>query len=243
MIMKTNLLLLSLPCRVPAFFVAPPPRQHQPSRTEASTRFASITTALGSVETKSSNDRTADPNDKELIRLRGEFKHLQDELLDELAQRDREVDVAEGVAEKMLDKAADAVAFQRYKKLEELDRAKRELEHATGDKMKANALREEARAAALSAERELGMVESVDSLYEDVERVRDLSVAHAAHHLEDDALEMEVESRFQELEAESKMEDAEKAIAELRSYEVRLRESAKQVRQHKTEKKTDAENK
>jgi hypothetical protein len=219
---------------VPAFFVLPPSPLAAPQlrRWPARTIIAAASKA---------DDKMADSsNDVELDRLQGEFKHLQDELIEELVDPSNKVDV-EGVAERMLDVAADAVAFQRYKKLGELGAAQRELEHAVGDQIQAGALKREAHEAALSAEGEVRMLETVDSAYEDGERIRDLSVAHAARHLEDDALELEVESRFQQLEATSKMEDAEKAIEELRGYEARLRESAKQVRQHKTEGNRDAD--
>jgi hypothetical protein len=219
--MKPSLLILSLPFGVPAFFVAPPLLLHR--------RGSGWTSA----STSKADDVAASPNDLELDRLKGEFKHLQNELIEELVQRNHKVDV-EGVAEHMLDVAADAVAFQRYKKMEELGAAEQELQHATGDRVQAGALKQEAHEAVLSAEGEVRMLESMDSPYVDGERLRDLAVAHAAHHLEEDALELEVESRFQQLEASSKMEDAESAIDELREYEVRLRESAKQVRQHKT---------
>ena len=60
-------------------------------------------------------------------------------------------------------------------------------------------------------------------------------MVHAAHHLEDDAREIEIESTFQELEAEFQQEEAARAIDELREYELRLRESLKQVRALKNE--------
>jgi hypothetical protein len=173
------------------------------------------------------------PNDLELDRLQHTFKDSQDDLLEELAEQRRSNAAAEDIAATMLDVAADAVAVQRYKKMEELDAAQDDLVHAVGDRAVVSELKREAHDAALSAEREAGMVEAMDSPYEDRERLREMSVAHAARHLEHDALEREVEARFQELEASSKVEDAEGAIGELREYESRLRESAAQVRQHK----------
>jgi hypothetical protein len=173
------------------------------------------------------------PNDLELDRVQHKFKDLQDELLEELAEQRRSNAAAEDIAATMLDLAADAVALQRYKKMEELDAAQEDLVHASGDRAAISDLKREAHEAALSAEREATMVEAMDDNYEGMERLREGSVAHAARHLEHDALEREVEARFQELEASSKAEDAEGAISELREYEVRLRESAVEVRQHK----------
>jgi hypothetical protein len=170
------------------------------------------------------------PNDLELDRVQHKFKELQVELLEELAEQRRSSAAAEDIAATMLDLAADAVALQRYKTMEELDAAQEDLVHAAGDRAAISDLKREAHEAALSAEREATMVEAIDNNYEDTERLREGSVAHAARHLEHDALEKEVEARFQ---ASSKAEDAEGAISELREYEDRLRESAVEVRQHK----------
>lgn len=228
--MKRNILLLLFPWCVPAFFVAPQSRRSVWAAPQATTR-----TTRDDGNGGGGGAASVSPNDAEIGRLQSEFKHLQDELLDELVHHGHKVD-AEDVAERMLDMAADAVAFQRYKKMEDLGEAQDQLNHATGDRLMASVLKEDAHNAAVSAGHETEMLESIDSSYEDVERHRDLSIAHAAQHLEADAREMELESRFQELEASNEMEEAEKAIEELRDYEIRLRESVKQVRQHKSEK-------
>jgi hypothetical protein len=104
--------------------------------------------------------------------------------------------------------------------------------HASDDKMRAHALHEQAQAEAMSAEREAALIESFDAGYEDMERLRDLSVAHASHDLENDAEELEMYSSFKELEASAKKEKADILLKLLERNETVLKYSLKQLRDY-----------
>jgi hypothetical protein len=163
-----------------------------------------------------------------LARLQNEYKELQQTLLDDLATH-KKVE-ADQVAETILEKAVDVAAVQRYQQMDIIDEAQKELMHASDDRMRAHALHEQAHAEAVSAEREAASVESIDAAYEDKERLRDLSVAHASHKLENDAEDLVIKSAFKELEASSKMEAAAELLKQLEENEALLKDSLKQMR-------------
>jgi hypothetical protein len=166
--------------------------------------------------------------DDVLARLQYEYEDLQDTLIRDLAMH-KEVD-KEQVAQAILEKAIDVADVQRYKQMEIIDEASKELIHASDDKMRAHALHEQAHAEAMSAEREAALLESIDAGYEDMERLRDLSVAHASHDLENDAEEHELYSSFKELEASAKKEKADILLKLLERNEAQLKDSLKQLR-------------
>jgi hypothetical protein len=166
--------------------------------------------------------------DSVLVRLQYEYEDLQETLLRDLAMN--KMVEADKVAQTILEKAVDVAAVQRYKQMEIIDEAQKELIHASDDRMRAHALRELAHAEAMSAEREADLIESIDAAYEEMERLRDLSVAHAAHHLENDAKDLEIESAFKELEASSKMEAGAELLKQLKENEAQLKDSLKQLR-------------
>ena len=85
-------------------------------------------------------------------------------------------------------------------------------------------------AEAMSAEREAALLESIDAGYEDMERLRDLSVAHASRDLENDAEEHELYSSFKELDASAKIEKADILLKLLERNEAQLKDSLKQLR-------------
>jgi hypothetical protein len=172
--------------------------------------------------------------DDVLARLQNEYKELQQTLLRDLAMH-KKVE-ADQVAQTILEKAVDVAAVERYKQMEIIDEAQKELIHASDDKMRAHALHEQAHAEAMSAEREADLIESIDAAYEDMERLRDLSVAHAAHHLENDAEDLEIKSAFKELEASSKMDAAADLLKQLEENEAQLKDSLKQLREFRNTK-------
>jgi hypothetical protein len=163
-----------------------------------------------------------------LARLQNEYKELQDLLLDDLAV-DEKVE-AEQVAQVILEKAVDVAAVQRYKQMEIIDEAQKELIHASDDRMRAHTLHEQAHAEAMSAEHEAALLESIDAGYDDMERLRDLSVAHSSHDLENDAEDLEIKSAFKELEASSKKEAAAELLKQLEENEAQLKDSLRQLR-------------
>jgi hypothetical protein len=161
-------------------------------------------------------------------RATNEYRALQETLLRDLAMH-KKVE-AEQVAQVILEKAVDVAAVQRYQQMEIVDEAQEELMHATDDRMRAHALHEQAHAEAMSAEHEASLIESLDAGYEDMERLRDLSVAHAAHNLENDTEDLEITSAFKEVEASSRKEAAEELLKQLEENEAQLKDSLKQMR-------------
>jgi len=173
-------------------------------------------------------------NDEVLARLEKEFRDLQNELLQDLVVKKDKV-AASDVAEAMLEKAIDTVAVQKYKQQEVLDEEHEREVHARNDILQARAIEYEAHSDAMSAEHEVKLLESIDAAYEDLERVRDLSVAHAAHRLEQDAKDIEIDSTFQELEAESEEERAAEMIKQLDRNLAQLKASLEELRKTKNE--------
>lgn len=173
-------------------------------------------------------------NNEALERLQQDFHEMQDRLLDDLAH-DKRVS-AEEVVQEMLEKAASVTAVQRYMAQDRLEEARMKHERAADDRQRASLWREKAHQDALGAEHEVELVESMNAAYEDLERVRDLSVAHAAHELEEGAKDLEIESTFRDLEAIAQMESAEEALIQLKVNEEHLKESLKQLREMKSDK-------
>lgn len=172
-------------------------------------------------------------NEDAIEKLRDEYRQLQDLLLQDLDQH--KMGDAEALSEIMFEKAADMNAFEKYQQEEKLEQAHEKLDHALGDLEQAQALYEEARGDSEWAEDEAAMVESLDAGYEDMERLRDLSVHHAAHHLEEDARDRVMEATFQELKAELDIEDATELLSILKQNELALKATIQEMRKEKGE--------
>ena len=145
------------------------------------------------------------------------------------------MDEAKDVSQEMFEKAADITALEKYKQEEKLADANEHIAHAMGDMQRAQALQEQAHADAKWAEDEAAMVENIDAGYEDLERLRDLSVSHAAHQLEEDARDLLVEATFQELKAEEEQHDAMELLSMLEQNEQLLKATIKELRGEKNE--------
>jgi hypothetical protein len=156
--------------------------------------------------------------DEILGRLQNEYQELQETLLRDLEMHQKAD--AEQVAEVILEKAVDVAAVQKYKQMEIVDEAEKELIQASDDRMLALFLHEK-NAEAMSAEREAALLDSLDAGYEDMERLRDLPV---------DAEELEMYSSFKVLEAASKKEKADKLLKLLERNEAQFKDSLKQLR-------------
>jgi Mg2+/Co2+ transporter CorB len=77
-------------------------------------------------------------------------------------------------------------------------------------------------------------------VHQDREHVRDLSVVHAAHHLEDDLQDLSVDAQFDELEAEIKQEEeAEELLHQLKQQERDLKAIMKEIKNYKKEKNVE----
>lgn len=204
--MKTILLLILTAAVSEAF-------SPLPVRSRTSTRLCSVS------------------NSDEIAHLQGEYRQLQDILLQDLAQH--KLGEAKDVSEEMFEKAAELTAFQKYQQEEKIEQAEDNLLHALGDLDQAQALYEEARGDSEWAEDEAAMVESLDADYEDLERLRDLSVHHAAQQLVGDLRDQVMESTFQELKAEMELEDATELLDILKRNERALKATIEEMRKEK----------
>lgn len=160
-------------------------------------------------------------NDEMLTRLKSEYKELQQRLLSDLANHNK-VD-AEEVGEEMIKKASDVAALLRYKQQEIIDAAEKAIEVADAKRVYAHSLREALHREAMGAEREAKIIDSIDDAYEDLERVRDLAVSHADHHLEEDMKDLEIVSTLEEAEAFSKQAEATRLLQQLEQNEAELK--------------------
>lgn len=169
-----------------------------------------------------------------LAQLENEYKILQDRLLRDLATTNVHGN-AEEIVEDMLGKAADVAAFQRFRMAEVVEEADVEMKRARDDRKRAHFVKEEAHDEAISAAQEAAMIEEFGAAYEDLERVRDLSVVHADHALEHDASEIEAVSEHVELEAGDRKKQAMLLLKELQENEARLLASLEELRKRKNE--------
>lgn len=173
--------------------------------------------------------------DDVLTRLQNEYKQLQQELMDDLVTKHDKV-AAEDVAGKILEKAAEETAVQKYKQEEILDQARVDMVAADDELQHVRTVQAEAHDVGVSAQHEAQLLESIDAAYEDLERLRDMSVVHASQQLEDDMKDVEIENTFRVLEAEDREFTAMEKINELDANLVRLKANIKQLKDMKHEK-------
>lgn len=197
--------------------------------------FSRFSTSLAALK---SSSPTPSPYDEVLDRLQGEYKALQDELLEDLVKKNDKA-AAEDVAEEMLEKAAATVAVQKYKHQEELDKAHADALNAEEDVKKVKALEREAHGDAEGADAEAGMLETIDAAYEELERLRDSSVAHASRHLEEDLRDVEIESTFRQLEAEDREEKEAETLERLDENLRRLQQTVRDLREERRQRARD----
>lgn len=171
-----------------------------------------------------------------LAKLEEEYADLQDSLLLELSTMNvHGHDHAEEIVEDMLEKAADVAAFQRYRMEEVVEEADDEMRHARSDRRAARFVKEQAHQDAAMAAHDADMAKDFDGAYEDLERVRDLSVVHADQLLEKDAERLELNAETMELEAGDRKKYALSMLKELQEKESELRASLKELRHRKNE--------
>jgi hypothetical protein len=174
-------------------------------------------------------------HDDAIARLQNEYKELEDNMYQDVKDHKvGEVDVA-AYAEAMVEKAAEMVSFQRYKDEEAIGEADAKLAQAKQDLRHAQARRREAHDQAVGAAEQAALIESIDAAYEDLERLRDLSVVHAARHLEEDTSAQIVEAQFQELDAKMKREYAVDLLKQLEQNEEELKALLKGLKDSKNE--------
>jgi len=173
-------------------------------------------------------------DDQAIARLQEEYRQLQDVLLQDLEEH--KMAEAKDISQEMFEKAAEMTSYQKHQQEEKLEEANEHLQHALSDLEHAQALQEQAHGDAEWSEDEAAMVESLEAGYEDLERLRDLSVHHAAHHLEEDARNQVVEATFQELKAEAEQEDAAELLRMLQENEQILKATIQQLKEEKNHK-------
>lgn len=184
-------------------------------------------------------------NENAILKLQEEYRQMREKfrhrLLHEQDGVDDDLDTI-AFTQELLEKAADMAAFQRYQQEEVVLEAEKELRHAHQDHVLADATQQQAHEESKIAQEELAKLEffeDLDSGYEDQERLRDLSIAHAASHLEQDAKELSVESQFQEMEASEKKERALEFIRHLEDIEEELKDTLKAVKEYKNDRAMD----
>jgi hypothetical protein len=161
-------------------------------------------------------------NEKDDAQIQNEYHQVQEQVLPATS-------TADDFAEEILEMAADVTAFQKYKQADMLEAAEAECRRAHGDLEQAQELHRQAALDAALAEKQAAMLESIDNDYQDRERLRDLAVAHAAHQVEHDARDLEVEAQFHELEAEIKRDESAHLLQQFEEHERDLKAIIKEL--------------
>jgi hypothetical protein len=191
---------------------------------------------------KDQAQHVADVMFKEDAKAKDVYSHLQDELFSNLAESETTKRHAEEVSEVMFKKAIDMTALERYEQIDKLDKAERELQMAHEERNVAEAMHHQAHNDYVAAQEQASMLEESSIIndsndeYHDQERLRDLSVAHAAHHLEDDIKNRIVDARFHELEAEAKVDEAKNVLKNLEEQEQELKATLNELQSLKQNK-------
>lgn len=136
----------------------------------------------------------------------------------------------------MIETGIKMCAAQRDLEMEHLAAAEEAVKHAVGDEELAKSLETQAHNDAIVAEKHAGMLESMDDDYDNVERVRDMSVAHAAHHVEDDAKAMFDAAKKEEIRARDYEAEATRILEQLEHNEAEMKDTLKQLQAQKMEK-------
>jgi hypothetical protein len=175
-------------------------------------------------------------NDSAILRIQEDYRQLREKIHQGMEENQGIDPIA--ITEELLEKASNMVAIQRYQQEQILLDAQKQLRHAQQDHTLAHAIQQQAHEESLLAQQQVKQVESFEDQhtgYEDQERLRDMSIAHAAARLEHDAKDQSVESQFQELEACEKQDEALELLHHLESIEEELRETIKAVFKYKTD--------
>ena len=176
-------------------------------------------------------------NENAIAKIQDDYRQLKEKLYLGLNGK-QDIDPIE-FTEEMLEKAADMAALQRYHQERIISEAEKTLRHAHQDHILADAIKQQAHTESELAQEqaeELEHFEDTNSGYEDLERRRDMSVAHTAHHFEEDATERSIEAQFQELEAVEEVDRATDVLHQLEEIEHELKDTVKTLLQYKNEK-------
>jgi hypothetical protein len=143
----------------------------------------------------------------------------------------------EELAEQMLVRAADLAELERFQQQEKLRAAKDILKMVAGTREYAQSLARESHMISSEAAFEAQLVESMDAQYEDLERLRDMAVQHAAAGEEKDLLAIVESAKKAEENAMKDVESIEKQFKQLQLGEQELKGMLHELRNLKNEKK------
>lgn len=186
--------------------------------------LASFTVARASFLTTGGG--AADKNE-DLSKLASEWKDFEKDL--HKVEWGKDEMVLANLAEGILDKALKTVAGKRDEEYDHKATASAKLKHALAEQDFAEARREEAHNDAVGAEDQTNLLEAYDNDYEDMERVRDLSVAHAAQQVEKDTEAILLRAQETAAKAEEEVKDTTRSIKELEQNEMELKEMMKKI--------------
>jgi hypothetical protein len=129
----------------------------------------------------------------------------------------------------MLHKALDTARAQRDVEFEHSSSARQTFATALGEEMESEAAFIQANADIKGATNQVNMVEGLDAAYEDTERLRDLSVVHAAHDEEQDWMVKVKNAESIASQAKLEFQNAERKLQELEQQEVELKQALKEL--------------
>lgn len=129
----------------------------------------------------------------------------------------------------MLTKALATARAKRDVDNEHMEASHRLYDEAMADELECEATLHMVHDEAVAAEHMVNMLETIDNDYEHLERVRDLSVAHAAHHQEQDIKAACANAEQVALKAKAEMRSAEKSLHTLENSEQELKAALKEL--------------
>jgi hypothetical protein len=174
---------------------------------------------------------TSMTNDEAIEELSKEYRLLQNSLFEVLQEKPRRKKQVDEITETMYEIAEEVNSLKRYKQMEKIVNAENDYKHALGDLEKAEGIKAQYRMTGGMAEEEASLIEAdIDVEYDDTERRRDMSVVHAAKHLQEDADHLIVEAELHEFKAEIEFEDAIKVLQELEANEKLLKDTLQEIR-------------
>ena len=136
---------------------------------------------------------------------------------------------AADLAENMLQKALDTARAKRDVELEHVTEAQKTYDEAMKEEMAGEAALHQMEDDIVGSIQQAGMVEGLDETYEDMERLRDLSVVHAAHDQGMDWMAKVHEAERVAQKARMDFTSAEYKVEELKQNEAELKAALKEL--------------
>lgn len=130
---------------------------------------------------------------------------------------------AADIAEILLTKALATARAKRDVENEHIDSSHKLYDQAMADELECEAVLHIVEEEAAAAENMVSMLETTDDDYEDLERLRDLSVAHAAHHQGEDYRAACLNAEQVALKAKEEMLNAQDSLHRLEQSESELK--------------------